>query len=445
VDANYILAWLVGIGAVLTALRTRGRSEIELRTLFWCAILILAALSVGALFLPSVIGYLVFLPWLFGIILQQILLSKVIMLFEEGELERLSKLLHRVSLVPLFRIWGHLWKKLIFIEKSFSFEISQSEQEMLLQIATTPSFVAIYARARLLFFSQAWDELEKFSRVILEDGARRYSPFFMQMRLLALLFQGRRDVFEEVLQRYMTTLPSQASRERMVRCLRSYAPEELHSALFASVNVSVKDDSALSQGMPLGVQIILGILLSGFFAQLLFGHERVLSLFAFDPYLIIVYDQWWRLLTCGLVHAGGLHFLSNSLGIFLLGPFLARYMGNIRFLSFFILAVIGASLWMLMLMWFSLIDPKPMIGASGGVMGLVGGYFSFYIISYWKSGSLYHREQLKSVLVIIALQTLFDISTPQVSFLAHFGGLLSGISLFFFTSLFSRRVWEKDS
>jgi len=78
-------------------------------------------------------------------------------------------------------------------------------------------------------------------------------------------------------------------------------------------------------------------------------------------------------------------------------------------------------------------------------MGLVGGYFSFYIISYWKSGSLYHREQLKSVLVIIALQTLFDISTPQVSFLAHFGGLLSGISLFFFTSLFSRRVWEKDS
>jgi rhomboid protease GluP len=77
-----------------------------------------------------------------------------------------------------------------------------------------------------------------------------------------------------------------------------------------------------------------------------------------------------------------------------------------------------------------MVEPKPMIGASGGVMGLIGGYLSFYVASYWRTGSLYHREQLKSVLLIIALQTVFDISTPQVSFLAHFGGLISGIFLF---------------
>jgi rhomboid protease GluP len=250
------------------------------------------------------------------------------------------------------------------------------------------------------------------------------------MLLLALAYSGQYNVLEGDLLHLMTLLPSDKSRQRVLGVLQQYVPNELLPTLSEIEGGGEKAGSDSSRRLPSGVKILLAILLTGFVAQVVFGSELIASLLAFEPYLILVYEQWWRIATCSLVHAGGLHFASNAIGVVVLGPFLAQYFGNTRFLFFFLFAVVGASLWMLLLMWLSVVEPKPMIGASGGVMGLIGGYLSFYVVSYWRTGSLYHREQLKSVLLIIALQTVFDISTPQVSFLAHFGGLISGIFLF---------------
>ncbi len=59
-------------------------------------------------------------------------------------------------------------------------------------------------------------------------------------------------------------------------------------------------------------------------------------------------------------------------------------------------------------------------------MGLVG---------VWPVLLLRHRHtpmagrRLKNILVIIAIQTAFDLSTPQISMAAHVSGLVTGLAL----------------
>lgn len=430
-DANYLLSWLVGLGAFLTAIRTRAHRERELRTVFHCSLLILFSLFVGVFFLPNTIGYITFLPWLIGIIYQQSLLTKVILRFEAGELEEVSQVLRRIQSLGFMSGWSAAWSELVTYEGEIrAGRCSQECRDSLMRIATEPSFAAIYARARLLYIAGAWKELEEFSRACLQNDTRSRSPYFAEMLLLALAYSGQCNALKRELLPLMRLLPSDRSRRRVLGIIELHVPSELHPTISELESSGEAPGSESSGRLPLGVKLLLTILLTSFLAQVIFGSELIASLLAFEPYLILVYEQWWRIATCSLVHAGGLHFASNAIGVVVLGPFLAQCFGNTRFLFFFLFAVVGASLWMLLLMWLSVVEPKPMIGASGGVMGLIGGYLSFYVVSYWRTGSLYHREQLKSVLLIIALQTVFDISTPQVSFLAHFGGLISGIFLF---------------
>ena len=430
-DVNYLLSWLVGLGAFLAAIRTRDRRERELRSVFHCALLVLFLLFAGVFLLPNRIGYITFLPWLIGIVYQQALLTKLILRFESGELEDVSRILQRIQKLSFSRGWIAVWSKLVTNEQEIrSGRCSEECRDSLMRIAGYPSFAAIYARTRLLYIAGAWKELEEFSRTCLQSDARSRSPYFAEMLLLALAHSGQCNVLGEELPYLLPLLPSDQSRQRVLRVLQHYVPNELLPTLSEIERGEEKAGSDSSRRLPSGVKILLAVLLTGFVAQVVFGSELIASLLAFEPYLILVYEQWWRIATCSLVHAGGLHFASNAIGVVVLGPFLAQYFGSTRFLLFFLCAVVGASLWMLLLMWLSMVEPKPMIGASGGVMGLIGGYLSFYVASYWRTGSLYHREQLKSVLLIIALQTVFDISTPQVSFLAHFGGLISGIFLF---------------
>jgi rhomboid protease GluP len=69
---------------------------------------------------------------------------------------------------------------------------------------------------------------------------------------------------------------------------------------------------------------------------------------------------------------------------------------------------------------------EQLVGASGCVMGLVG---------VWAGLLLRHRDaplagrRLKNILVIVAIQTAFDLSTPQISMAAHMGGLVTGVFL----------------
>jgi rhomboid protease GluP len=73
-----------------------------------------------------------------------------------------------------------------------------------------------------------------------------------------------------------------------------------------------------------------------------------------------------------------------------------------------------------------LIQPAQLVGASGCVMGVVGGWAGFLLRHQHQPDA---RARLNSILTIIGVQVLFDISTPQVSMSAHLCGLVTGFAL----------------
>jgi rhomboid protease GluP len=136
--------------------------------------------------------------------------------------------------------------------------------------------------------------------------------------------------------------------------------------------------------------------------------------------------EYWRLLTSLFLHYGPLHLLFNLYALFIIGPGLEQALGSVRFGICYLISGLGSGIGVLFLRLFGLNNADQLVGASGCVMGLVG---------VWAGLLLRHRHapmagrRLKNIVVIIAIQTAFDLSTPQISMAAHMSGLVTGVAL----------------
>jgi rhomboid protease GluP len=147
---------------------------------------------------------------------------------------------------------------------------------------------------------------------------------------------------------------------------------------------------------------------------------------ALEPWAVRYGGEYWRMLTALFLHFGPLHLLFNLYALFVIGPGLERIIGSIRFAALYLLAGLGSSACVLLLKWSAAYRPEQLVGASGCVMGIVG---------VWAGYLLRHRHEpfaarrLKNIVLIVAIQTAFDLSTPQISMAAHLSGLATGVVL----------------
>ena len=147
---------------------------------------------------------------------------------------------------------------------------------------------------------------------------------------------------------------------------------------------------------------------------------------ALEPWAVRFGGQYWRMLTSLFLHYGPLHLLFNLYALFVIGPGLEKIIGSLRFALYYLLAGLGSSAGVLLLKWSDLSRPEQLVGASGCVMGIVGA---------WAGYLLRHRHEpfagrrLKNIVLIVAIQTAFDLSTPQISMAAHLSGLVTGVVL----------------
>jgi rhomboid protease GluP len=136
--------------------------------------------------------------------------------------------------------------------------------------------------------------------------------------------------------------------------------------------------------------------------------------------------EHWRLFTSLFLHYGLVCVVFNLYALFIIGPGLEQAIGSIRFGICYLLSGLGSGIGVLFLRLLRLNSAEQLVGASGSVMGLVG---------VWAGLLLRHRHapmagrRLKNILVIVAIQTAFDLSTPQISMAAHVSGLLTGLVL----------------
>jgi rhomboid protease GluP len=147
---------------------------------------------------------------------------------------------------------------------------------------------------------------------------------------------------------------------------------------------------------------------------------------ALEPWAVRFGGEYWRMLTALFLHYGPLHLAFNLYALFVIGPGLERIIGSVRFALYYLLAGLGSSAGVLLLRWSDWSRLEQLVGASGCVMGIVGA---------WAGYLLRHRHEpfagrrLKNIVLIVAIQTAFDLSTPQISMAAHLSGLASGLLL----------------
>lgn len=81
--------------------------------------------------------------------------------------------------------------------------------------------------------------------------------------------------------------------------------------------------------------------------------------------------QLWRLVTYQFLHANIWHLFINMLALYFLGPTLERHWGSKKFLNFYLSCGIAGGLFFTFLVGVGFLEPGPMIGASGSILGLL--------------------------------------------------------------------------
>jgi len=147
---------------------------------------------------------------------------------------------------------------------------------------------------------------------------------------------------------------------------------------------------------------------------------------ALEPEAVIAGREYWRMLTAIFLHYGALHLTINLFALYILGPPLERLIGSVKFLSGYLLSGLASGAGVVFLTAIRLTNVTQLVGASGAIMGVIG--ISAGLLLRHRQSPLAGR-QLQNILLIVAIQTAFDLWTPQVSLGAHLCGFLSGVGI----------------
>lgn len=144
--------------------------------------------------------------------------------------------------------------------------------------------------------------------------------------------------------------------------------------------------------------------------------------------LILDDDEWWRLLTPILLHAGVIHLLCNIMVQIDTGAFFEREWGSTNWLIIYLVSAVGSSALSCVVM-----PDAISVGSSGAVMGLFGGKGAEVICRFFETEATdqeriahqVRREQCAGVTCSVIVVMLFSF-IPYVDWAAHLGGLIAG-------------------
>ena len=204
-------------------------------------------------------------------------------------------------------------------------------------------------------------------------------------------------------------------------------------------------DSIPYHGPALMTKALIGINVVVFFLQSSLGPEgfqRFLFEYGLIPWLFFhdPLGEGYRLLTSMFLHGSWAHILGNMWFLWVFGPALEGRMGPGRYLSFYLLSGLAAALAQ------AFVDPLsrvPMVGASGAISGILGGYFVLFPTAWvltvvWLVLPWFFWLPAATYLGYWALLQFFYglLGLPGVAWWAHLGGFVAGALL---VNVFVRR------
>lgn len=181
-----------------------------------------------------------------------------------------------------------------------------------------------------------------------------------------------------------------------------------------------------------------------FAAEYFFGgttdETALLRLGAFHPWFA-EHGQPWRVLTANFLHFGAAHILLNMMALLVLGPFVEFAIGALWYIALYLATGILAITTVWLMQHLHRIEADFLVGASGAIMGLIGATAAILLRGWAKERARIARRRLSAVVMILALQVVFDQLTPQVSGTAHLAGAVWGFVL---ASLIPHRTTRRE-
>jgi membrane associated rhomboid family serine protease len=181
---------------------------------------------------------------------------------------------------------------------------------------------------------------------------------------------------------------------------------------------------------------------------------EIYSQWALVPARISFGEGYFTFVTSMFMHGGFMHLAGNMLFLWIFGDNLEDELGHTKYLGFYLLCGVAAGLAQFAA------GPTlriPMVGASGAIAGVMGGYlllfpkakidilviliiiFKVFPIPAWVMLGIWFAIQLFSSLGANA-------DAGGVAYLAHAGGFIAGIVLIFplWTRLGGTQYWQKN-
>jgi membrane associated rhomboid family serine protease len=191
------------------------------------------------------------------------------------------------------------------------------------------------------------------------------------------------------------------------------------------------------------VVIVVNILM---FLLELAGGDAFISRWSLIPADIMAGRNWITILTAMFMHAGWMHIIGNMLFFWVFGPEIEDVMGPARYLVFYLLGGLAATLAQVV------IDPSstvPNLGASGAIAGVLGAFLITYprdrirtvlLLGWFSQITFVPAIVLVGIWfltqVLDEIGALVQTQTGGVAYMAHIGGFLFGM---LFARLFETR------
>ena len=172
--------------------------------------------------------------------------------------------------------------------------------------------------------------------------------------------------------------------------------------------------------------------------------ERFFADWAVIPAEVSNGEALYTILTSAFLHGSWFHLGSNMLFLWIFGDNVEDVMGHAKFLAFYLLTAVAASLAQV---YIDSDSTVPMVGASGAISGVLAAYIVLFphgrIVTLVFLGVFFTATMLPAWLMIgywIVIQVFQGVASlgvrdemvGGVAFFAHIGGFVAGLALVWF-------------
>jgi membrane associated rhomboid family serine protease len=137
----------------------------------------------------------------------------------------------------------------------------------------------------------------------------------------------------------------------------------------------------------------------------------------------------WQLVTYAFLHANFAHIFFNMFALYMFGAEIERLFGSRFYFSFYLASVVTAALTHLVVTGLMGSPPVPMVGASGGIYGLLLAFGMYF--PHRRVMLLFPPIPMRArtfVIAFAALELVLGVTQTAagVAHFAHLGGMLGG-------------------